>query len=459
MGNLSKLKFLDLEANSLTGEIPASLGNLSELRELYLGHNNLTGEIPASLGNLSKLETLVLANAGLTGEIPESLGNLSKLSVLYLGGGYNGGGLTGEIPASLGNLSKLEILSLSFNDLTGEVPESLENLSELYSLSLRYNDLTGEIPASLGNLSKLEFLDLDGSGLSGCIPTALRRTLNRGGSDLDYYSFCDDIPEPLREPESEFDIDLHYLGLTASAIGRDSVNGRSSGRVSVVRDEIERAATWWESKITGDIADEAITSSRCGRSVEWFIKGSQTIDDLVVIVEIGTEAPRTGARAFVCQTRTVGGLPLLARVVVHKDWLRGVGENYAFSGPGRIERLIRHELGHALGFTREVFVALGLTQVANGHWRFTGATARAWFPQTNLPWPLDDVQEHGVPLTSDESHLPFRNQIMSLSAPWEERTLTLAIMADLGYRVPSVAANSRFEDVTTDVVFPTMYYN
>ena len=145
-----------------------------------------------------------------------------------------------------------------------------------------------------------------------------------------------------------------------------------------------------------------------------------------------------------CATRPVGGLPVLARVVVHEDWLRGVGEGYPFSEPGRIERLLRHELGHALrhalGFTRDVFEVLGLTRVAGGHWRFTGATARAWFPQTGLPWSLDDVQEHGVPLTSDQSHLPLRNQIMSASAPWEQSMLTLAMMADLGYRVPVVAA-------------------
>ena len=413
-----------------------SAGNPSKIYYLDLGYRDLTGKIPASLGNLSKLYSLGLSGNDLIGEIPTSLGSLSELQQLELSGNE----LTGNVPSSLGKLSKLSSLSLGFNDLTGEIPASLGNLSELYSLSLRYNDLSGEIPASFGKLSKLEFMDIDGSGLSGCIPTPLRRTLNSGVSDLDYYAFCDDVPDPLPEPASAFDIDLHFLGLTAAAIGRSSVNGRSSGRVSVVQDEIERAATWWETQLTGDIANAALSSSHCGRSVEWFIGGGRTIDDLAVIVEIGTDAPRNGGRAFVCQIRTASGLPVLARIVVHRDWLRGIGENYAFEGPGRIERLMRHELGHALGFTREVFAAVGLLQVANGHWRFTGSTARAWFPRTNLSWPLDDVQEYGVPLASDESHLPFSKQLMSARAPWEETTLTLAMMADLGYLVPSVAA-------------------
>ena len=372
----------------------------------------------------------------LSGEIPASLGGLSELKHLGLSGG-----LSGKIPASLGRLSKLEDLSLGGNDLSGEIPASLGNLSDLYSLSLRYNDLDGEIPAWFGNLPKLHFLDIDGSGLDGCLPSALRSRLNQGGSDIDWYAFCDDVPPPPPDPRSEFDIDIHYLGLTSAAIGRSHVNGRSSGRVSVVQNEIERAVTWWESKITGDIPDEPLSMSFfCGREVSWFVNG-QTIDDIAVIVEIGTDAPRNGGRAFVCHARGYGGtyppegfaLPLLARIVIHEDWIRGVGESYAFDGPGRIEKLVRHELGHALGFDRDVFRALDLTEVANGQWRFTGATARAQFARTNLPWEVADVKQYGVPLTSDESHLPFYNQIMSPSAPWEESLLTLAMMKDLGY--------------------------
>ena len=319
------------------------------------------------------------------------------------------------------------------------------NLSELYSLSLRYNDLSGEIPAWFGNLPKLHFLDIDGSGLDGCLPSALRSRLNRGGSDIDWYAFCDDVLPPLPEPRSDFDIDIHYLGLTPAAIGRSSVNGRASGRVSIVQKEIERAVRWWESKITGDIPDEILSRSFfCGGKVSWFVNG-QTIDDLAVIVEIGTDAPRNGGRSFVCHGRGYGegyggtyppegfALPLLARIVIHEDWIRGIGESYAFDGPRRIEKLVRHELGHALGFDRGVFRTLGLTEVANGHWRFTGATARAQFHRTNLPWDVADVRQYGVPLTTDESHLPFHNQIMSPSAPCEESLLTLAMMKDLGY--------------------------
>lgn len=325
-------------------------------------------------------------------------------------------------------------------DLNGTVPDSLSDLAELYSLSLRYNGLTGEIPASWARLTKLHFLDIDGSGLDGCLPSALRSRLNQGGSDIDWYPFCDDVLPALPEPRSDFDIDIHYLGVNSAAIGRPAANGRASGRVSVFEGEVDRAVKWWESKITGDIPDDPLSRSYYCRNVGWLVKG-QTVDDIAVIVEIGKDAPRNGGRAFVCQPRGTGGtypeegfaLPILARIVIHEDYVRSRGEDYAWDGPGRIEKLVRHELGHALGFDRVVFRALNLTEVAGGQWRFTGATARAQFARTGLPWDVDDVKKYGVPLTSDESHLPFHRQIMSPRAPWEESLLTLAMMKDLGY--------------------------
>ena len=48
---------LNLDYNSLTGEIPETLGNLNSLKYLDLGDNDLTGKIPETLGQLNNLET------------------------------------------------------------------------------------------------------------------------------------------------------------------------------------------------------------------------------------------------------------------------------------------------------------------------------------------------------------------------------------------------------------------
>ncbi len=61
-GNLSNLKWLNLNHNRLTGEIPPALGNLSNLEELLLGGNRFTGCIPPALRDIpiNDLESLGL---------------------------------------------------------------------------------------------------------------------------------------------------------------------------------------------------------------------------------------------------------------------------------------------------------------------------------------------------------------------------------------------------------------
>ena len=131
---------------------------------------NLRGTIPSELGDLSRLRRLDLGNNSLTGTIPSALGDLSSLGLLYL----TGNSLTGAIPSELGDLSRLTHLHIDNNSLTGAIPSELGNL-DLTSLSLGGNSLTGAIPVKLGNLSRLTSLFLRNNSLTGCIPVALRR--------------------------------------------------------------------------------------------------------------------------------------------------------------------------------------------------------------------------------------------------------------------------------------------
>ena len=64
---------LVLDANNLSGEIPAELGSLSHLVRLSLYSNDLSGEIPAELGSLSNLRELDLNTNNLSGCVPSSL--------------------------------------------------------------------------------------------------------------------------------------------------------------------------------------------------------------------------------------------------------------------------------------------------------------------------------------------------------------------------------------------------
>ncbi|MXZ12745.1 MAG: hypothetical protein F4Y78_01850, partial [Candidatus Dadabacteria bacterium] len=145
MGDLSRLEYLHLDGNDLTGEIPGELGDLSRLKRLHLNGNRLTGPIPGELGDLTALARLHLEANGLTGEIPEELGDLGNLKSLYLSGNE----LRGEIPGELGDLASLKYLYLDGNQLSGSVPEDLEDLGSLVGLYICRNMLSVTLPADL----------------------------------------------------------------------------------------------------------------------------------------------------------------------------------------------------------------------------------------------------------------------------------------------------------------------
>lgn len=228
IGNMEKLKGLDLEKNRLTGDIPSSmslltnleyvelngnlltgglehaLGDLPKLKRLILKDNQFSGEIPVQLAQLTSLEWLDLSHNDFTGEIPEELGALSNLRILWLGGNR----LEGEIPVALADLDRLESLGLGSNQLTGEIPEELGNMSNLEQLMLLQNRLEGEIPAELGMLSNLSTLFLDHNNLSGDIPQELGYLYNLDFLQLHPNALTGCIPHGLRDVKENDDLSL-----------------------------------------------------------------------------------------------------------------------------------------------------------------------------------------------------------------------------------------------------------
>ena len=62
-----------MRTTRLAAGIPPEFDNLSRLDYLMLRHNVLTGEIPGELGWLARMTTLGLANNKLSGRIPPEL--------------------------------------------------------------------------------------------------------------------------------------------------------------------------------------------------------------------------------------------------------------------------------------------------------------------------------------------------------------------------------------------------
>ncbi|KAK8454715.1 hypothetical protein SEVIR_4G019500v4 [Setaria viridis] len=189
---MSKLSYLQLNDNELTGTIPAELGKLTELFELNLANNNLEGHIPANIsscsalnkfnvygnrlngsipGGFQKLESLTyldLSYNDFSGPVPPTIGDLEHLLELNLSKNH----LIGSVPAEFGNLRSVQVIDISSNNLSGYLPEELGQLQNLDSLILNNNNLVGEIPAQLANCFSLITLNLSYNNFSGHVPSA-----------------------------------------------------------------------------------------------------------------------------------------------------------------------------------------------------------------------------------------------------------------------------------------------
>ena len=120
-----------------------------------VGH--LTGAIPPQLGELDRLRHLDLAGHLLTGPLPSAIGSLANLEHLDLRDNW----LTGPLPPAIGSLANLDHLDLSYNWLTGPLPPAIGHLINLEHLDLRENSLTGPLPPAWGQLTNLRDLHLN----------------------------------------------------------------------------------------------------------------------------------------------------------------------------------------------------------------------------------------------------------------------------------------------------------
>ena len=109
-----------------------------DIVSISLEYTGLEGTIPGSLRKLSKLYYLHMGSNDLSGEIPEELfTQYSEFTYLGFDGNYQ---LTGDLPLSLGLLQDLEVLLLDNNRFTSFA--ALENLPAILNLSVFENHLT-----------------------------------------------------------------------------------------------------------------------------------------------------------------------------------------------------------------------------------------------------------------------------------------------------------------------------
>ncbi|XP_047257372.1 receptor-like protein 9DC3 [Capsicum annuum] len=162
--------------NSLTGEIPLSVCNLTSLIVLDLARNSLKGAIPHCLGNMSdQLEVLDMQHNSLSGNLQTTFSFGSGLKSFNL----HHNKLEGKIPKSLANCTQLEVLDFGNNYLNDTFPMWLGTLPNLQVLSLRSNKLHGPIRTSSSSklFPQLRMLDLSSNAFTAELPTSLFRNL------------------------------------------------------------------------------------------------------------------------------------------------------------------------------------------------------------------------------------------------------------------------------------------
>ncbi|KAL5708377.1 non-specific serine/threonine protein kinase [Ranunculus cassubicifolius] len=174
IGNLSFLRYVNLENNQFSGRIPQEIGRLFRLQKFIVINNTFEGEIPVNLTRCADLTYIDIEKNNFSGNIPPKIGSLVKLITLSLGTNQ----LTGKIPGSLGNLSSLEYFSVSENKLEGIIPVSLGRLSKLETFIVELNEyFTGEVPTSIYNISSLQTFSIVDNRLTGSLPPDLGITL------------------------------------------------------------------------------------------------------------------------------------------------------------------------------------------------------------------------------------------------------------------------------------------
>ena len=232
-------------------------------------------------------------------------------------------------------------------------------------------------------------------------------------------------------------VDFHATALPTSS--PYNIDVRTIGSLTMAQQmAVDAAVTRWRVIITGDLAPSTVGLAANG-CVDGQPALNETIDDIVIYVEIGTvDGPGNvlGA-AGPCVLRATGGLPSVGAIQLDAADLSGMDQ-------AELDDLVLHEMGHVLGFGT-IWASPLLAGAGTSDPRFTGSSAIAGYHllggnQISVP-----VENTGGDGTAD-SHWResvFGNELMTgfIGSGGNPLTgMTIGSMQDLGYSVDFASA-------------------
>ncbi|KAG6673438.1 hypothetical protein I3842_16G112500 [Carya illinoinensis] len=148
----------------LTGSIPdTTIGKLTKLQYLDLSNNQITG-LSSDLWSLGSLRSLNLSSNRISGSLPNNIGNFGMLEIFDL----SSNNFSGEIPATISSLVSLQVLKLDRNSFEQSIPSGIKNCQSLVTIDLSSNRLSGSLPDGFGAaFPKLKILNLAGNKIYG----------------------------------------------------------------------------------------------------------------------------------------------------------------------------------------------------------------------------------------------------------------------------------------------------
>ena len=198
--NLTKLKYLHLLSNEITGEIPVDIGEwCPNLIELLVPNNKLSGYLPKSIGKMKKLAVLNVEKNYLSGPIPKDLFKLNLMVLVLSSNEFTGFEtcsnstfrnlymfMASHLPAFncsfhmvlsylKGSRKTILQIDISHSNIHGRLSGFIFSLKHLASLKVANNNLGGTIPQPYITRPYLTTLDLQNNDLSGSIPETFSR--------------------------------------------------------------------------------------------------------------------------------------------------------------------------------------------------------------------------------------------------------------------------------------------